>query len=195
MGLVACAGQPPASEGSSQAASPTPLESPITVLDPNAEIPLKVAQATDGKSEVELLDGWTEETDLHESAEIQIAERSKDLYLIVLSENKESLQQEEFEDLSLDTYATVTLELLNQRLTEPELVQDATSMQVQDYPAVQYQIQGSIDGVTAKYLFTVVDTGDRFYQILAWTTPEQFASHEDDFQKIVQSLQILEGEN
>lgn len=168
----------------SDTASPAP---PDTGTSDNSPEPQAAAQnvlvGSDGVSQITLPDGWVEDRELHDSAEIQASKRADEMYVIVLSENKA-----DFQDLTLEQHSEITRGLLLQSLTDAEVTGPTAVTSVQGNPTLQYQIRGAIDGINVVYLHTTVETPDSYHQILAWTLPSQFEANDPQLQEIIQSF-------
>jgi hypothetical protein len=139
---------------------------------------------SDGKEQIALPAGWQEERSLHEDAQLQAFNPSKEMYVIVLSENKADLP----EDMTLAKHSEITRNILTGNLRNSEVTGPTAVTKVGDYSATQYKIVGRISGIDVAYLHTTVETGDRFHQILTWTLPEDFDQNESELQTVIQSF-------
>lgn len=147
-----------------------------------------VLVGSDGQSQITLLNGWVEDRELHESAEIQASKRGSEEYIIVLSENKA-----DFQNLSIEQHSEITRGLLVESLTEPEITGPTDVTTVGSNPAVQYEIQGTIEGINVAYLHTTVETPTKYHQILAWTLPSSFERNEPELQQVIQSFREVQS--
>ncbi|MFO1464618.1 MAG: hypothetical protein U1F66_12660 [bacterium] len=132
----------------------------------------------DGKFRLTVPGGWTEEKDLHDSADIQAAHKPSQMYVIVLSETKEDLK-----DMTLEEHSKLTREGLMKGVQDP-IVVGPKSLVVDGHPALQYEIRGSVEHVNIVYLHTTVDGGKYFHQILAWTVPSRFAQNQATLEEV-----------
>ncbi|MBD2071559.1 hypothetical protein H6F93_29260 [Leptolyngbya sp. FACHB-671] len=142
----------------------------------------------DGQSQLTLLNGWVEDRELHESAEIQASKRGSEEYVIVLSENKA-----DFENLTIEQHSEITRGLLVESLTDPEITGPTDVTTVGSNPAVQYEIQGTIEGINVAYLHTTVETPTKYHQILAWTLPSSFERNKPELQQVIQGFKEVEA--
>jgi hypothetical protein len=143
---------------------------------------------SDQQSQITLLNGWVEDRELHDSAEIQASKRGSEEYVIVLSENKA-----DFQDLTIEQHSEITRGLLVESLTEPEVTGPTDVTTVGSNPALQYEIRGTIEGINVAYLHTTVETPTKYHQILAWTLPSSFERNEPELQQIIQSFKEVEA--
>jgi hypothetical protein len=170
-----------------------------TVEDPTSIQPAETAASpqdagevligSDGQSQITLLNGWTEDRKLHESAEIQASKRGSEEYIIVLSESKA-----DFQNLTLEQHSEITRGLLVESLTEPEITGPTDVTDVGGNPAIQYEIQGTIEEINVAYLHTTVETPTRYHQILTWTLPSSFERNQPELQQVIQSFREVPSE-
>lgn len=147
-----------------------------------------VLVGSDGQSQITLLNGWVEDRELHDSAEIQASKRGSEEYVIVLSENKA-----DFQNLTIEQHSEITRGLLVESLTDPEVTGPTDVTTVGSNPAVQYEIRGTIEGINVAYLHTTVETPTKYHQILAWTLPSSFDRNEPELQQVIQSFREVEA--
>ncbi|NER78098.1 MAG: hypothetical protein F6K42_00685 [Leptolyngbya sp. SIO1D8] len=133
--------------------------------------------------ELTLPSTWIEETRLHEAAELQASDVAQQLYIIVLTEGDRSLTR-----LGLQENAEIYRNLLINRLEtdgqfEEQSVTDVAF--IGNNFANQYEIRGRVgENAPVVYLHTTVVTEQRYYQIVAWTTPEQYDIYKSELQNI-----------
>jgi hypothetical protein len=137
--------------------------------------------------QVSIPSGWTEDRDLHDSAELQASNRIKELYVIVLSESKE-----DFQDMTLDKHSEITRGTLIKSLTEPQ-TSAPTSLKVNGHPAVQYEIRGFINNLSVVYLHTTVETEKSIHQILTWTLKSMYEKNKPALQKVTESFKEVKA--
>lgn len=128
---------------------------------------------------------WTEDLRLHDTAELQASDAQRRLYVVVVAEDKGPLRRE-----GTDENAANYRSLLISKL---QTFDDATPTDVafigEDF-ARQFEIRGRVtDETPVVYLHTTVDTLERYYQIVAWTTPEQYPLYKSELQTIADSFQ------
>jgi Domain of Unknown Function (DUF1080) len=91
--------------------------------------------STDGQSQLTVLPGWKPARDLNEQAELQAADRANQMYIIVLTESKQDL-----DDTDLQRFSEVTRGIFLERLTAPQ-VTALGKLTINGHPAVQYEIR------------------------------------------------------
>ena len=140
--------------------------------------------------QVTLPNSWQEDTRLHGSAELQASDPDNGLYLIVLAEDNVALQRYGFDD-NAETYRSLLINSLQN--LEGETATDVAFID-EDF-ASQREIRGQLqDGTRVVYLHTTVLTENRYYQIVGWTTPEQYSFSRTELQTITESFRETLGE-
>jgi hypothetical protein len=167
------------------------LEEPAQIPAP----PETVLVSSDGRSSLTLPPSWTPQSDLHDSAELQAANTTQQLYVIVLSESKTTLQTEKPDvDWTLETHAQTTRQLLEEPLQATGEIQvgEPVPLTVGDYPALQYDLRGTLGDLEVVYFHTTVETPTRFHQILGWTVPAQLEEYQGELEQVIQSFQEVD---
>ena len=140
--------------------------------------------------QVTLPNSWQEDTRLHNSAELQASDPDNGLYLVVLAEDNVALQRYGFDD-NAETYRSLLINSLQN--LGGETATDVAFID-EDF-ASQREIRGQLpDGTRVIYLHTTVLTENRYYQIVGWTTPEQYSFSRTELQTITESFRETLGE-
>lgn len=158
--------------------SSSPLELPIASHDlfgPNKWCKITLPQ------------DWQAMQELNADADIQAGNRRQDAYLIVFVEDKT-----DFFGVDLESFAELTRTgiedfLLSTQTTPTDLDH------IGRYKAIQHKITGSVPDTRVKvvYLHTVVQGQRAYYQILAWTTAENYAANQQLLQSVSSQLTEL----
>lgn len=141
---------------------------------------------TGGRSQIGVPAGWQVTNRLHASAELQLYNPSRHLYLIALADRK---RPQDVSDLS-----GVAVEYLQRFLQGPNALAPVVLTEVRSvsgYPAIQYEVQGQFQGVAVTYLHTTVDAPNAYYQILAWTLTSRYDEAREELQQVIQSFEPL----
>ena len=147
------------------------------------EVKGKVIKSQDGQTQVLAPKSWSIQKDLNDVADLQIADVSKENYLIVISEPKS-----DFDNISVEKYSEMTRGFIldsiqGGKLSEPK------NLTINGSPALQYQITGSVDGINIVYLHTSVEGSDGFHQVLAWTLPSRLDKNGPVLESVINSFQ------
>ena len=143
----------------------------------------KEITSDDGKLKITTSGFWVKRTDLNQKASLQAACPSEDLYLIVITEPKSSVQ-------------SVTLQQRHQAATDDKLQQmsnssasASTSLTINGHRALQDELTGTQNRANLTFLHTTVDEGNSFDQIIAWTSQSHWQSRQQELRDAIQSFQ------
>jgi hypothetical protein len=140
---------------------------------------------SDAGIQIALPASWAEDNRLHESAELQAADATNQLFIIVVAEDSPTLMR-----FGLPENAARYRALLKDQMTAVEGENPTEVAFINDNFASQYEIRGSLaDGVGVVYLHTTVVTQQRYYQIVAWASPEQYEAYRSELQTITETFQ------
>ena len=117
----------------------------------------------DGKIKVTVSGMWTKLPELNKQATLQVGYKSKEMYLIVLSDAKAAVG-----DLTLEKHHQITRDRMLQKMTDASAT-EPVSLTIDGHPALQDELSGTEKRTNVVFLHTTVDDGDYFQQILAWT--------------------------
>jgi hypothetical protein len=147
----------------------------------------KVLKSTDGQSQIVLPSGWKEYRKLNDAAELQAANLGKNLYIVVLTENKD-----DFDHITLKQHSALTRDGLQKSLISPEMI-GPKRLNIHGQTAIQFEIRGQLDNTKITYLHTTVETAKNFYQILAWTSKSGFQKNKEELQQVIQSFREIQN--
>ncbi len=138
----------------------------------------------EARVQITLPDSWQEDRRLHPQAELQASDPVNNLHIVVLSESDPGLMRN-----SLQENAATYRRILTQNLAVVEGNTPTDVAFVGDRFAQQHEIRGQVaQGDRVVYLHTTVLSGDTYYQVVAWTTPEQYAFSKTELQTITESF-------
>ena len=143
----------------------------------------KIVRSIDGQIQVTVPSDWVWQPELHDEATLKVGNSWKELYLIVLPENKS-----DFISMNLERYSQITKESLMSNLESPE-TSAPIKLIIDNNKAIQYQIRGISEGVKVGFLHTSIEDSRNYYQILAWTLRSRFRSKKELLQQVIQSFQ------
>jgi len=124
--------------------------------------------------------------ELHEDAVLQVGDYYSEIYVIVLNDWKADL---EGWNIGKDSY--ITLGNLLRSISAP-IVQGPVMSVIDDLDAIQYVIEGAVDGKKIVYLHTTIETPDVFSQIVAWSLRSRYEENRMEMEEIVRSFQSTE---
>ena len=123
----------------------------------------KEIASDDGKMSVIVPGTWTKLPELHKQASLQVGNKSKEVYMIVITDTKADLDGFTLEKHHQQTRDQMLKTMKNASATDP------VSLTIDDHSALQDELTGTEKGTNVVFLHTTVDDGDHFQQILAWT--------------------------
>lgn len=129
---------------------------------------------------------WSMLTDLNDEADLQMGNKLKEAYCVVLTESKDDFA----EGYSLEEFGEVTRQGLLSSLADAT-VEGPESMTLNDQAAIRYELVGTVDRVKIKYWHVVVDSESHFNQVLLWSLPSRFDRNRGDFEAVLSSLKKL----
>ncbi|MBD1911801.1 MULTISPECIES: hypothetical protein [unclassified Leptolyngbya] len=158
---------------------------PVTTELPPTQ-PANLLEAPDKSSQVVLPKGWEPASNLNPQAQIQAENSAQQIYLIVRAQPKAELGA-----LTKEQFSERSRQLLTEQLTQVEQKGPSDRItKVGSYPALQYEIRGSLNSIGVVYLHTIVETPEYFTQILTWTAPANFQKNEAEMQNLIQGVEL-----
>lgn len=145
----------------------------------------KTLVSADGALQFEVPASWSAQTDLNDAAALQAADRDAEAYAVVIEDPRAPFQAMDlgrFADTQMQKLVG-TVELAN--LAEPRLVP------VGDREAIQYQLTGILNGVEVAYLYTFIETPDRFLRVVAWSLAPNFTANRSTLEEVAASVRQL----
>jgi hypothetical protein len=135
-----------------------------------------------GKMSVIIPGTWTKLPELNKQASLQVGNKSKEVYLIVITDAKTDLDGFTLEKHHQQTRDRMLQTMKNVSATEP------VSLRIDDHPALQDELTGTENGTNVVFLHTTVDDGDHFQQILAWTLKSRWQKQNQLLREVTRSF-------
>ncbi len=132
----------------------------------------KVITSEDGKCQLTVPGSWSVRKDLNEEASIQVANLFAEQYTVVIADSKADFT----DDVGLGGYAEMIRKGATNAIQTP-IVSEDRSLLVNGYPALQFEVSGSIESVKARWIYTVIDAPKGYYQIVAWTLHSKYEAN------------------
>jgi len=132
-------------------------------------------------------DDWRKVSDLNDTAEVQIAQPRNDCYVIVIAEKQDGLQVADLEEYSVLVRSSIMDNLLQATARKTGL--ESINHRV----VLQYEILGTLPDsrVQVVYLHTVVQGRRNYYQVVAWTTDQNYKANQSTLRSIVDHFQEI----
>lgn len=136
----------------------------------------------DGKIKVTVSGMWTKLPELNKQATLQVGYKSKEMYLIVITDAKTAVG-----DLTLEQHHQLTRDRMLQKLKNAS-TSEPVALTIDSHPAMQDELRGTKDGTNVVFLHTTVDDSDHFQQILAWTPKSRWQQQNELLREITGSF-------
>lgn len=145
-----------------------------------------VITSPDKKFQITVPPGWSKTSELHDKAEIQAANKLKELYVIVLSEDQTDFAS----DMTLDKFTEITRNSLLKNYEAPHAT-DIQTISISGNEARQYELRGTSAHVAVVLIVTTVRTPTHYHQILAWTLPSKWNASSATLREVIESFRSL----
>lgn len=142
----------------------------------------KEITSTDGAFQITVSNGMTKTTELHEEANIQAANKYKELYVVVINHKKSDLP------------FGLKLELFSEKLLEDMLSKMKGSgspvreEKINGNPAFVGELHGISNGVDCGFVYGHIQTKDHYHQVITWTLKSKFPKHKETLYEILRSF-------
>lgn len=142
----------------------------------------KEIASSDGKINVTVSGMWTKMPELNKQATLQVGDKSKQMYLIVITDAKADVDNFTLEKHHQLTRDRMLQKMKNASATEP------VPLTIDGHPAMQDELSGKENGTNVVFLHTTVDDGDHFQQILAWTLKSRWQRQNELLREITRTF-------
>ncbi|HEX2053382.1 MAG TPA: hypothetical protein VHJ78_06630 [Actinomycetota bacterium] len=145
----------------------------------------KTLTSPDGALQFRVPTTWTQEDGLNEVAALQAGDPNREAYGVVIEDPRRV-----FASMDLAKFADQQMQELAKRvglanLTGPE------RLTVDGKPALQYRLKGFHNAVEVVYLYTFVETPDRFLKIITWSLASNFERNKGVLEQVTASIREL----
>ncbi len=146
----------------------------------------KALTSTDGALQFQVPENWAA-SELNPEAAVQARDPDTEAYGMVIEDPRKPLK-----DYTLERFADVQMEQLVTRLGLASL-SEPKKVQVDGKDAIQYQLKGFFDQIEVVYLFTFVETPDRFLKVVTWSLASEFEDNKEVLEQVATSVRELKG--
>ncbi len=147
----------------------------------------KIAVSNDKKVQLTVPASWNTKLNMNGQAILQAAQPLQETYAIVIPDSKEDFD----ETVDLD-YVTELVKKNTALFLENTEMSDPVSLKVGGFPARRFEISGTTEKVNIRYIFTVVDAPDSYYQIMAWTLKSLFEKNKGVLLEVSNSFELVD---
>jgi hypothetical protein len=146
----------------------------------------KAITSTDGALQFRVPESWAP-SELNPVAALQAGDPEAEAYGVVIEDPRKVLQSyslAKFADLQMQELVT-TIQLAS--LAGP------TKVKVDGQDALQYRLKGFFDSVEVVYLYTFVETPDRFLKVVTWSLADRFDDNKEVMEQVSTSVRQLKA--
>lgn len=144
---------------------------------------LTVFKSVDNNYQVSASSSWKDaEGALHPESDLEIYNPAKEKYFMALLESKE-----DFTDFSLQDYYDVVTEPFISSVEAPNQG-DVKEVTINGNKALQYTLEGTIDGLNIVYLVTIIETPTHYGQLMTWTLKSKWDGYKDEYTALINSF-------
>ncbi len=152
--------------------------------EPEERAGFKALTSEDGALEMQVPNSW-EVAELNPVASVQAGDTGAEAYGMVVTDPRGALK-----DYSLERFAATQMQELVSDLGLAS-VGGPETVQVDGKDALQYQLKGLLDGVEAAYLYTFVETPDRFLKVVTWSLASRFEENRETLERVSTGVREL----
>lgn len=142
----------------------------------------KEIASDDGSIRVTVPGLWAKLPELNKQASLQAGNKSKEVYLMVITDAKADL-----DNFTLEKHHQLTRDRMLQKMKDSSAT-GPVSLTIDGHPALQDELTGTEKGINVVFLHTTVDDGDRFQQILAWTLKSRWEDQNQLLRDVTKSF-------
>ena len=142
----------------------------------------KEVASDDGKIKVTVPGTRAKLPELNKQASLQVGNKSKEVYLIVITDAKADVP-----NLTLETHHQMTRNRMLQKMKNASAT-EPVSVTIDGHPAMQDELSGTENKANVVFLHTTVDDGDHFQQILAWTLKSRWQKQNQLLREVTASF-------
>lgn len=146
----------------------------------------QVMRSADGTFQLTVPGNWSRQTDLNKEASLQAANPREELYVIVIKESKSDFPK----SATIDTVTNLVKDnareaIINATFTEP------LPTLINGNFARQFEVGGNVSSIDAKYLYTIVETQQYYYQVITWTLADRFTKNKTKMRDVSNSFREM----
>jgi hypothetical protein len=142
----------------------------------------KEIASDDGQVKVTVPGTWTKLPELNKQARLQVGNKSKELYLMVIPDAKADL-----DNYTLEKHHQLTRDRMLQKMKNAS-ASEPVSLTIDGHPALQDELTGTEKGTNVVFLHTTIDDGASFQQVLAWTLKSRWPNQNQQLREITGSF-------
>jgi hypothetical protein len=159
-----------------------------TALDENREKTETklIVTSDDGTCRISVPSSWSKQSHLNLQATLQVANPAEELYAVIIGEPKS-----DFPALTtLDAYVDVVRENMRFKLENPQYFSPVPTT-IGGFNAREFEIDGIFSGNNVRYLYGVLETTRKFYQVMTLTLAARYEENKPIMLEVIQSFKEI----
>jgi hypothetical protein len=146
-----------------------------------------VLRATDDSSQIKLPAGWKAQKDLNKTAKIQAGDTTRQEFLVVLTEGKQTLTP----GIDFRDHARAAVVAFQKKIEAARETGTPKDMIINSMLALRHEFTGIAgeNRVPIYYLHTTVEGVNAFHQLIAWTLLSRIRENRQDLEDVIQSFE------
>ncbi|TAF67291.1 MAG: hypothetical protein EAZ55_02935 [Cytophagales bacterium] len=125
-----------------------------------------------------------ETNDLNDEASLQYNNTSKEVYIIVIDDDKNAIGDE----YNLSSYFNFAIGNIKAGISGATVTGQKTFTLPSGSTCQQAIVTGSFNGIGVYYILSAIETPTHFYQALSWTLKENASLYGNDMQEMIKSF-------
>jgi hypothetical protein len=150
-------------------------------------------KSADGALQITVPSTWSDDSapdrKLNDQAVLQASNRGSELYVIVLTEEKEDLS-----GMDLAKFSEVTRGSQLQSMTNG-VEEGPKKRTINGMPAIEYVLKGTVDKANVVMKHVSVDGAKRYHQVLVWTLKSKWDAEQGALDAVIDSLKEIGAGN
>ena len=138
----------------------------------------------DGRFEILQPNGWELMENLNDVASLQMADASKEAYMVIISEPISDFDA----GYTVQKHSEVTRNTFIGNIQDGKLVSGPRNIRINGMEGVECGISARIEDIEVLYSHVAVKSSRHYHQVLFWSTKAGFKSNKPVFDKILNSL-------
>ena len=145
-----------------------------------------VTKSKDGKESITTPASWKEDNELNTIALLQVSKRAQEKYTMVIGEGKDSFSK----DMKLSDYTKAAKSNMVKAATNG-VATDTKDVTANGNKAQYFELSGEVQKIKVTYMVEVVESADKFYQIIGWTLTPQFDANKAEIKEVMDSFKVV----
>jgi hypothetical protein len=153
--------------------------------DQNPTGGLRTVTSRDGALQFRVPSTWTADKGLNDVAALQAGDPKREAYGVVIEDSRRL-----FAAMDLAEFADQQMQELTKRVGLAN-VSGPERLSVDGKQALRYRVKGFANAVEVVYLYTFVETPDRFLKVLTWSLASNFEQNKPVLEQVTSSIREL----